>query len=175
MPSIAKEQKEFYKSKIRSLMAIDHGVSRRELQERLDKNGLHLDRDYIGKLYDEILVERTKRIDRKLLANALSSFEDTMTEVVRLAWEIANTPYISAPARVMALREIREAHNDVFQKLFDAGVFEKKLGTLDLTIRNAPLPDDRKKLIRDTFEQWGLIAPPKEDAGTPAPNPQDPA
>ena len=64
MPSIAKEQKEFYKSKIRSLMATDHGVSRRELQERLDKNGLHLDRDYIGKLYDEILVERTKRMDR---------------------------------------------------------------------------------------------------------------
>jgi hypothetical protein len=71
MPSIAKEQKEFHKSKIRSLMAIDHGISRRALQECLDKNGLHLDRDYIGKLYDEILVERTKRMDRALSQRAL--------------------------------------------------------------------------------------------------------
>jgi hypothetical protein len=157
MPSIAKDQKEFYKSKIRSLIAIDHGISRRALQEQLDKQGLHLDRDYIGKLYDEIMEERTKRMESKLLANVLSSFEDTMTEIVRLAWEIANTHYISAPARVMALREIREAHNDVF----------KKLGTIDMTLRNAPLPEEKKKAIRDVFEQWGLIeAPKQEDAGT---------
>lgn len=168
MPSIAKDQKEFYKTKIRSLIAIDHGVSRRELQERLDKQGLHLDRDYIGKLYDEIMVERTKRMDRKMLNVALSSFEDTMTEIVRLAWEIANTQYIDPKARVMALKEIREAHNDVFQKLFDAGVFEKKLGTLDLTIRNAPLSDEKKKSIREVFGNWGLLpAPPKEDGITP--------
>jgi hypothetical protein len=87
-----------------------NGISRRELQERLDKDNLHLDRDYIGKLYDEIMVERTKRMDRRLLA--LSSFEDTMTEVVRLAWEIANTPYISAEGRVMALREIPDYNHD---------------------------------------------------------------
>jgi|SRR5271165_5855936 len=60
-------------------------------------------------------------MDRPLLNNALSSFEDTMTEVVRPAWEIANTPYLNPQARVMALREIREAHKTVFEKLFDAG------------------------------------------------------
>lgn len=48
MPSIAHDQEQFYKSKIRSLIAIDHGISRRELQERLDKDGLHLDRHYRG-------------------------------------------------------------------------------------------------------------------------------
>ncbi len=45
----------------------------------------------------------------------------------------------------MALREIREAHKDMVEKLFDAGVFERKLGTLDATIRNTPLPEDRKQ------------------------------
>jgi hypothetical protein len=65
MPSVAREQKEFYKAKIRSLIAIDHGISRREIQEQLDKQDLHLDRDYVGKLHDEILVERTKRMDRR--------------------------------------------------------------------------------------------------------------
>jgi hypothetical protein len=169
MPRIAHDQKQFYKSQIRRLISIDHGISRRELQERLDKEGLHLDRDYIGKLYDEIIVERGKRMDRQLLNNALSSFEDTMTEVVRVAWSIANTEYINPQARVMALREIRESHNAVLEKLFDAGVFDRKRGSLELTIRNTPLPEEKKKAIREVFENWGLLPAPKEDAGTTTP------
>ena len=51
----------------------------------------------------------------------------------------------------------------MFEKLFDAGVFERKLGTLDATIRNTPLPEDRKQGIRMTFQNWGLIEAPKED------------
>jgi len=175
MPRITHEQKALYKSKIRSVIARNHQISAVELAEVLKTGGLDLERHYLGKLMREVQVERIRRVDRQTLNFALASFEDTMTEIVKVAWEIANAPFINPQARVMALREIREAHNDVFQKLFDAGVFEKKLGTLDLTIRNAPLPEERKKLIRDTFEQWGLIAPPKENAGTPAPNPQEPA
>jgi hypothetical protein len=172
---ITQEQKQFYKSKIRSLIAIDHGISRRELQEQLDKQGLHLDRDYIGKLFDEILVERAHRMDRRLLKQTLSSFEDTMTEIVRVAWDIANTNYINPQARVMALREIREAHNDVFQKLFDSGIFDRKLGSLDMTIRNAPLSEEKKKSIREVFENWGLLDAPKEDGPNPGPKPESPA
>jgi hypothetical protein len=167
MPSIARDQKEFYKSKIRSIIAIDHSISRRELHERLE-DGLHLDRHYLGKLYDEIIVERGKRMDRQLLNNALSSFEDTMTEIVRVAWDIANTKYINPQARVMALREIREAHNAVFEKLFDAGVFDRKRGSLELTIRNTP-QEEKKKAIREVFENWGLLPAPKEDEPTPSP------
>ena len=65
--------------------------------------------------------------------------------------------------RVMAMREIREAYNISFEKLFDAGVFERKLGTLDTTIRNTPLPEERKQAIRAVFTNWGLIEAPKED------------
>ncbi len=53
-----------------------------------------------------------------------------MEEIVKKAWEIANAPYINPQARVMALREVREAHNAVFENLFDAGVFDCKLGRL---------------------------------------------
>jgi hypothetical protein len=175
MPSIAKEQKQFYKSKIRSLISIDHGISRLDIQRQLDKEGIHLDRHYIGKLFDEIIVERSKRMDRQLLNNALSSFEDTMTEVVRVAWKIATTEFIDPKARVMALHEIREAHNAVFEKLFDAGVFDRKLGTLDATIRNTPLSDEKKKSIAEVFQNWGLLAAPKEDERTTDPKPENPA
>jgi hypothetical protein len=66
----------------------------------------------------------------------------------------------------MSLREIREAYNLVFEKMFDAGVFERKLGTLDATIRNTPLQEDRKQAIRSVFQNWGLLEAPKEDAPT---------
>jgi hypothetical protein len=72
--------------------------------------------------------------------------------------------------RVMALREVREAHSAVFEKLFDAGVFERKLDTLNEVIRNTPLPEERKQAIRVPFENWGLLNAPKEDVppATPA-------
>jgi hypothetical protein len=175
MPRITHEQKALYKSKIRSIIARNHQISAIELAEVLKTGGLDLERHYLGKLMKEVHSEQIRRADRQTLSLALASFEDTMTEIVKVAWEIANTKWINPQARVMALREIREAHNDVFQKLFDAGVFEKKLGTLDLTVRNAPLPEDKKKAIRDVFEQWGLIAPPKQNAGTTSPATETPA
>lgn len=54
---------------------------------------------------------------------------------------------MQAGLRVAALREIRESHNAVFERLFDAGVFDRKLGTLDAVIRNTPLPDQKKQAI----------------------------
>jgi len=71
-----------------------------------------------------------------------------MTQVVRVAWAIANDQTARKQDRVMALREIREAHSAVFEKLFDAGVFERKLGTLDATIRNTPLSDEKNTPYR---------------------------
>ena len=168
MPAIAKERQEYHLSKIRSLIAENHQTTLQEIQENLSHRfGLNLHRTYISRLAKKIFAERTRRADRATLNYALAAFEDAMTEVVKKAWEIANAEYINPQARVMALREIREAHSAVFEKLFDAGVFERKLGTLDATIRNTPLPEDRKQAIRATFENWGLLNTPKEDA-TPA-------
>jgi hypothetical protein len=169
MPRISHEQKQFYKAKIRALVSRNHLAPQRELQERLEAEGIHLDRNYVGKLLNEIYSERTKRADRMTLNNALASFEDVMTEIVKVAWEIAQAPYLNPQARVMALREIREAHNSVFEKLFDAGVFDRKRGSLELTIRNTPLPEEKKKAIREVFENWGLLPAPNEDAPTPSP------
>jgi hypothetical protein len=164
MPRHTQEHKQFYKSKIRSLIAVDHNISRRELQERLDKQGLHLDLHYLCKLYDEIFFERTKRMDRRLLNETLSSFEDTMTEVVRVAWEIANDPYIrlrDPKATVMALKEIREVHNDVFEKLFDAGVFDRKRGSFGTHDPQHPAPGREEKGDPGSVRELGPVSAPK--------------
>lgn len=164
MPKITTERRQYYKSRIRSIIAQSPQISQVGLAERLRGEGLDLDRKYLGSLLNAIHVERVKRLDTMTLNYALSAFQDTMTEIVAVAWEIANDVHARNQDRVMALREVREANRDMFEKLFDAGVFERKLGTLDMAIRNTPLPEEKKQVIRDVFGNWGLLSAPKEDA-----------
>jgi hypothetical protein len=161
LPSVAKEKQSYHLSKLRSLRAEDHQIEFEELCAQLDQRyGLKLDRHYVTKLAKKLYAERAKRADRYTLNATLTAFQDTMTQVVRVAWSIANDPFAKNQDRIAALKEVREANNAVFEKLFDAGVFERKLGTLDATIRNTPLPEERKQAIRAVFTNWGLLAEP---------------
>ena len=169
---ISTERRQYYKSRIRSIIAQHPQISQVALCERLKAEGLPLDRKYLGSLLDAIQAERAKRANTWMLNHALASFQDVMMEISAVAWTIANDEFVRKQDRVMALREIREAHKDMFEKLFDAGVFERKLGTLDATIRNTPLPEERKQAIRLVFENWGLLPAPKEDAGTTKQSPE---
>ncbi len=170
MPRVSAENKQFYKSKIRSLLVQNPQITQREIQTRLEAEGLRLDRKYLGTLVNSIYRERVRRADTWTLNQALAAFQDAMGEVVRVGWQIANDQFAEGRDRAAALREIREAYDLMFEKLFDAGVFERRLGTLEATIRNTPLPDDRKQALRSVFESWGLLPPPKEDAGPANPN-----
>src|SRR5580704_14656130 len=163
MPKISTEQRQYYKSRIRSVIAQHPQISQVALAHRLKDDGLELDRKYLGSLLNDIYTERSKRANTWMLNQALSAFQDVMMEISTVAWSIANDQFARKQDRVMALREVREAHKDMFEKLFDAGVFERKLGTLDAVIRNTPLPEERKQAIRAVFTNWGLLEAPKED------------
>jgi len=163
MPLVSTKTKHYYRERIRSVIVQNPQISGEGIRVRLQQDGLTLDRHYISKLLNEIQAERGKRANTWALNHALSSFQDAMAEIARVGWEIVNDPMAKNQDRVMAMREIREAYNISFEKLFDAGVFERKLGTLDTTIRNTPLPEERKQAIRAVFTNWGLIEAPKED------------
>ncbi len=166
MPALSTKTKHYYRERIRSILVQNPQTSIEGITQRLEQQGLKLDRHYVGKLVGEIHVERAKRADTWTLNLALASFQDAMSEIARVGWEIANDQMAPGRDRAAALREVRESYNAMFEKLFDAGVFERKLGTLDATIRNTPLPEDRKQAIRLVFENWGLLEAPKEDAPT---------
>ncbi len=169
MPELSPKTKQYHKQRVRSLMVQQPMITIVGMQKHLDVDGLHLDRGYIASLVRAIQTERIKRADTWTLNYALSAFQDTMTEIVAKAWEIVNDPMAERLERLAALREIRAANNDVFTKLFDAGVFERKLGTIDATIRSTPLSDEKKQTIEAVFTNWGLLPPPNENGGTPKP------
>jgi len=163
MPALSTKTKHYYRERIRSVLVQNPQTSIEGITLRLERDGLKLDRHYVGKLVGEIHTERARRADTWTLNLALASFQDAMAEIARVGWTIANDDHQPGRDRAAALREIREAYNAVFEKLFDAGVFERKLGTMEATIRNTPLPEDRKQAIRAVFQNWGLIEAPKED------------
>jgi len=163
MPPLSTKTKHYHRERIRSLIVQNPHISDEGIRKTLELQGLPLDRHYIGSLLKAIHTERAKRADTWTLNMALASFQDAMAEIARVGWEIANDKFAPGRDRAAALREVREAYNAVFEKLFDAGVFERKLGTLDAVIRNTPLPDDKKQAIRVGFANWGLLEAPKED------------
>jgi hypothetical protein len=163
MPALSTKTKHYYRERVRSLLVQNPMISGEGIRRHLEAQGLILDRHYVNKLVNEIHAERSKRADTWILNHALASLQDSMADIVRAAWEIVNDPMARNMDKTFAMKEIREAHNLIFEKLFDAGVFERKLGTLDATIRNTPLPDERRQAIRSVFENWGLLPAPKED------------
>jgi hypothetical protein len=172
MPAILPDKKQYLIARVRSVLAQDHQIPLDDLADRLDREyGIKIERHYLSGIVRKIYRERAVRADRQTLNYALAAFEDAMTQVVRVAWNIANDEFARKQDRVAALREIREAHSAVFEKLFDAGVFERKLGTLDATIRNTPLPEDKKRVIFEVFANWKLVAPVEPPKALVAQNP----
>jgi len=164
MPALSTKTKHYYRERIRSLLVQSPHISGEGIRQRLQQDGLTLDRHYIGKLVGEIHSERAKRADTWTLNMALSSFQDAMAEIARVGWTIANDEMAPGRDRAAALREVREAYNAAFEKLFDAGIFERKLGTIDATVRNTPLSEEKKQAIEAVFTNWGLLTAPQEDA-----------
>jgi hypothetical protein len=163
MPELSPKTKQYHKQRVRSVMVQQPMVTIVGIQKHLAADGLPLDRGYIASLVRAIQTERIKRADTWMLNSALAAFQDAMGEIARVGWDIANDQMASGRDRAAGLKEAREAYNDMFQMLFDAGVFERKLGTLDMAIRNTPLSEERKQALSATFGNWGLIEPPMED------------
>lgn len=163
MPKISAERKQFYKAKIRSLIAIDHQMTNREIERNLEQNGIRIEEHFIGRLRCAVEKEKTIRADRKTLNFALATLEDALTETMRIAWSTALNPNSKTHDRLAAIREIRKSHETMFNLLFDAGIFNRKLGTLEHEIRNAPLSEEQKNNIRGAFQKWGLLKPPENE------------
>ncbi len=133
----------------------------REMQHQLEQNGIRLDMDYINRLRDKILRERAQRADRQILSSSLAAFEDVLTETTKIAWQIALSNQSTRKERIAALKEIRESHNDLFDKLFDSGVFDRKLGVIEHQPK-APITLEQRAQLIETMIRWGIIKPAEE-------------
>lgn len=133
MARYSKEKEKQFLERIRSLIVKQSDLTILEVQAILEKDGrdpLHLDKNYINKLINKIRKGRAERMNHATVNYYLGKFEDEVDSVKKKLWAIIQNPETFNKDKISAIRELRNSSVDLFDKMFDAGVFEKKLGVL---------------------------------------------
>ena len=162
MAAFSKEKNDEYIALLRRCLVRKGDLTINEAYEALAKHPIrpvHLGKDYIQKLLNKIHKERTVRLNRHTIEFHLARFEDecedlkqrlysiiadqgegyfvTDSQTQRQEWVWKREPP-SYAVRVVAIREIRETSKVLFDKMFDAGIFEKKIGELKMLSSFSP-------------------------------------
>ena len=129
---VSKEFESTVRGHIRRLLIMDGGMSNNELTEHLRKIGVPCSVEWICNLRRKILRQKMHDGINHTLTTYLQNFIDSMSEADRQLWAIATSKTIGPGNRIYALSQIRENRKAIFDKLFEAGIFEKQLGNLNL-------------------------------------------
>ena len=108
------------------------------IQETLkaQESPIELDYKFINRLVKEIDVERTKRLDKLLLNHAVIAFAERIRETDKRAWKILTDKGTSDENKLRAISEIRKNGTSQFNIMFDAGIFDRKLGEVNWNMQD---------------------------------------
>jgi len=168
MPKYSEDSQAEHLAMLREIKVVNPDVSCRKAVALLEKlHQIHLDYHYVNKLLNKIRRERANRINHATLNAVLSEYQDVLDLIAQKAWKVyGDKGEKNNVVKLRALKEIREAHTAVFDKLFDAGVFERNLGKLKT---GEPLtPEDQEKVNQALGFAYGK--PPEPTGPAPAPD-----
>ncbi|MDD5689912.1 MAG: hypothetical protein PHQ76_06555, partial [Caldisericia bacterium] len=147
----SKERQQEHINQIRRVLVIKPDSSILEIKDALEKQRvpLKLDKNYINRLVNKIRKERAKRFDYYTVNKVLAGFQDEIEELKKRLWIIITDQTTTATEKTMAIRELRNSDKDLFDKMFDAGIFERKLGEMEI---KGELKDEDKELINKAID-----------------------
>ena len=160
----SKERQKEHKSQIRRILVVKPDAGILEIKDSLAKQRipLKIDKDYINKLVNEIRDERADRLDSYTLNKVLAEFQDEVSELKKRLWLIITNPNSSDQSKISAIRELRTSSKDLFDKMFDAGVFKRKLGEIEI---GKTLSSEEQDLIKQAIElNYGTEEDPNSTA-----------
>ena len=130
---LSDETRKYHESLVRKALVRKTDMPLWEIQKHVEKTlGRTLSKDYVNKIRGKIIRRRAHMQSSNLVA-LLSEKKERLDEVANVLWEIVKHPSPTkdgAMAKIRALQELREWHNDYLQTLFDSGVFERELGRI---------------------------------------------
>ncbi len=138
---------------VRRVLVQRPDASLREIREALEKIKRPLHLHYIGSLVNKIRKERATRIDQQLVKIEISKFEDIAHLVIEELWKVSKSTSDDR-AKVSALKGVMESFDTLLTRKFDAGVFERNLGSVK--IKHHQL-EEHKVLIIQAFENSRLF------------------
>jgi len=148
----SKEKQQEHISQIRRILVIRPDSTILGIRDTLMKREkpLKLDKDYINRLVNKIRKERAERLNRYTINKVLAKFQDEVEELKRRLWTIIMSQETSEKDKISAIRELRNSSKDLFDKMFDAGVFKKQLGEVTNLIE---LVREANKVNKDAREK----------------------
>lgn len=158
---------------IRQVLVNKPGVTNIQIQKALEDNGVKLNHQYVGKLVRKIRNERYTRFDNQTVKKVLAEFEDFIEDTSQKLLKVYSTSKLDM-AKIIALDTRVKHYNILLDKLFDAGVFERKLGTIEGKYTNVAqvlkiLKDERdqqRKLKRSGNGDGDIARLPAESVDT---------
>lgn len=172
MPSLKKETVEYHVERVREVLALNPRAGKRVIREILAKDRddpITLDADYILILKKKIEGERTHRFDFPKVEKRLAEMQDRTESVIAQMWRILLNQTMDERARVAAAKIIIEAELKFFDAQMAAGIFERKLGSLEVRHTHELAPE-HKALVLNVFANYGIIRN-QEPAKLPEPRP----
>lgn len=145
-------------------MILKPDVSAQGIQNALEQSSLdpiRLDLTYIKKLVRKIGKERVLKLDRAEIKERLSVMRETYNLVAEQMWKILLDPN-DKKARVAAGKVIIDAQKNLLEAEMNAGIFDRKLGTLNLESGGQvehihTLDPALKAPIMKALENYGII------------------
>jgi hypothetical protein len=188
MPKVDHTKESEIKRELRMAIAQDPLISVRRLQVRLSERGLitcgdnPLSPKYILKLVHKINQEQAKDFDEVKISERMTKTRGRFDVAIQRLFKIAfwewdflkeGIPMPTAGEQVQALATIGKMDIALLQAEMDAGVFERKLGTVDLAIRRSqPLTPEAREILLKAWRNWGLLPEVKQITnGTDTPHP----
>lgn len=161
MASFKDETVQYHKERVREVLVLKPNASMRAIREALEgdpRSPLTLDRHYIGKLVRKIHAERAQRYNTAIVESRLAEIQDRTQGVVEQMWRILLDGTADGKGRVMAGKVIIDAEHKLLEAQMNAGIFERKLGTVEVSHEHKLNPDLAAPILR-ALRNYGIVNP----------------
>ena len=125
------------------------GVQIQSLLANSPQRPIALDIKYLYKLLKKIRVQRAKRIELYTMNEVLGRFSDEAEELKQRLWGIILNEDTKDKDVISAVKELRNTTKELFDKMFESGLFEKSLGKLKL---EHELSDEDREIVQTALE-----------------------
>lgn len=138
---------------VRQAVAVNPNCTARQVSDSIEKEtGRKLSVPYIYKLRDKLRGERIHRYDKAAVLVRIADMEDRVRRIHAEMWAIVLDKRAPRESKIKAATLIAKSDRELFDAQLDAGIFERKLGTLDVA------PDLEKFApVIHAFANFGLI------------------
>lgn len=148
---LTKSQIRHWKSLIRRALIRNPNISSYKLAEVLQ-----VDRRTALKYMNQVRSESAERLEKEIdqlqkvtVEEELAKMESELREVVKDLWEVISANNVTYKDRVNALRAVIFARKEMFNLKFDAGLFIKSLGKMDIDMA------DLVKKVKEVRDESG--------------------